>query len=352
MELGQRMIKYQPPLYFNDGLIQTLATKYWYGKTWQRWGDRVPWLSHLPQIYAWQEQIFTGAEGVPLWGLWSCPTHVKGTIIFNTGLNGIVKKAWYANLFARKAYNRNFAILLYDWRGHGKTAELSPVPSSYGWREGQDQIHLAEQLTKMGCPPPVILAGVSMGGQLALWGLRAAMETKCSKICGAATLSTHLESNLSLVHLRKTSIGRKIEQSFVRNFRAEGEKRRELFPHTLKPGAVECITSIDNYDREMVIDYYGFNSIFAYYHQTSALYFLDRLALPYLIIYSQNDPLFEPSIWPQMKQRMAQNRNAHLILTKKGGHISHISKTNNLEDHFWGMNRLLDFCETLVDCQA
>jgi predicted alpha/beta-fold hydrolase len=343
------MIEYQPPFYFNDGLTQTIVTEYWYGKTWKKWGDRAFWLSHLPQVPTWQQHIFTGAEGVPLWGLWTCPTNAKGTIIFNTGLNGIVENAWYANLFARKAYNQGFALLLYDWRGHGKTAELSPVPSSYGWREGQDQIHLAEQLTKLGCPAPVILAGASMGGQLALWGLKAAIETSNSLIRGAATLSTHLESNLSLAHLRTTSTGRKIEQRFARKFRAEAEKRRELFPDTLKPGAVERITSIDSYDREMVIDYYGFNSVEEYYRQTSALYFLDRLTLPYLIIYSQDDPMFEPDILPQMKQQMAQKPNAHLILTEKGGHIGYVGKSNHVEDRFWGMNRLLEFCETLLD---
>ncbi|MDJ1180488.1 alpha/beta fold hydrolase [Roseofilum sp. BLCC_M91] len=339
--------QYQPPLYFNDGLIQTLVVDYWYGTTWRKWGDRAPWLRHLPPV-PWQEQIFTGAEEVPLWGIWSSPPDAKGTIIFSTGINGIVNNEWYATLLGRKAYHRNFAILLYDWRGHGKTAELSPIPYSYGWREGQDQLHLAEQLTNLGCPAPVILTGASMGGQLALWGVKAAMESKSSPICGGATLCTNLESSLSLAHLQSTMMGRKIEQSFTRKFRAEAEKRRKLFPQSLKPGALERMISVDNCDREMVIDYYGFNSVEDYYQQTSALYFLDQLTLPYLIIYAEDDPLFDPQIIPHMKQRMAQNPNAHLILTKKGGHIGHINALHRLEDRFWGMNRLLDFCETLI----
>lgn len=341
------MIPYQPPFYFKNGVFQTVATQYFYGKTWKWWGDRAPWLSHLPQV-PWQEQIFTGAEGVPLWGIWSCPPDAKGTLIFNTGINGIVSNEWYANLLGHKAYQHHFAILLYDWRGHGKTTPLSPVPHSYGWREGQDQVHLAEQLIALGCPTPVILTGMSMGGQLALWGLKAAMATRCSLICGASTLSTHLESKLSLAHLQTSSAGQKFEQSFTRKFRAEAEKRIAHFSRSLKPGALERMTSVSECDREMVIDYYGFQSVEDYYHQTSALYFLDQLTLPYLIIYAQDDPLFDPQIIPQMKQRMAQNSNAHLILTEKGGHISHINKLNPSEDRFWGMNRLLDFCEMLV----
>jgi len=341
------MIDYRPPFYFKDGLIQTLAVDYWYGMTWRQWGDLAPWLSHLPLV-PWQEQIFTGAEGVPLWGIWSCPPDAQGTLIFNTGIDGIVANEWYANLFGRKAYQRNFAILLYDWRGHGKTTELSPVPSSYGWREGQDQVHLAEQLTALGCPNPVILTGVSMGGQLALWGLKAALETGCPLICGGATFCTNLDSNRSLPYLQSSFIGGKIEQRFVGKFRAETEKRGALFPQSIKPGALERMTSLDNCDREMVIDYYGFNSVEDYYQQTSPLYFLDQLTLPYLIVYAEDDPLFDPAIIPQMKQRMAQNPNAHLILTEKGGHVAHINQPNPLEDRFWGMNRLLDFCDTLI----
>ncbi|MEG4575277.1 alpha/beta fold hydrolase [Microcoleus sp. N3A4] len=342
------MLPYQAPWYLKNGSIMTVATDLWYGTTWRWWGDRVTWLRYLPKV-PWQEHIFTGAEGVPLWGLWSCPTHAKGTIILNLGITAQVKNAWYAHIFARKAYNAGFAVLLYDWRGHGRTAELSPVPSSYGWREGEDQVNMAAQLVAMGCPDRVALVGFSIGGQLALWGLKAAIEQDCPFICGAAALSCHLESTRSLAHLRSTTVGRIIEQHFVKNLCAEAEKRRQLFPYTVKPGAVERIKSIDSFDREIAIDYYGFTSVAEYYQKTSAIYFLDKLTLPYLIVYSQDDPMFDPKLIAEVEQLTDGNPNAHFILTQFGGHTAHVGVNTGSEDNFWGMNRLLEFCERLLD---
>ena len=342
------MFLYQPPWYLKNGLLMTVMTDLWYGTTWRRWGDRVVWLKSLPKI-PWQEHIFTGAEEVPLWGLWSCPTDAKGTIIINLGITAQVKNAWYAHLFARKAYQRGFAVVIYDWRGHGRTAELSPVPSSYGWKEGEDQVQIAAQIVAMGCPERVALVGFSLGGQLALWGIKAAIAQNSPFVCGAAALSCHLESNRSLAHLRSTALGRMIEQHFVKNLIEEAQKRRQLFPHTLKPDAVERIKSIDSFDREMAIAYYGFSSVSEYYQKTSAIYFLERLTLPYLLVYAQDDPMFDPKLITEAEQLISGNPNAHLILTNFGGHTAHIGANTASEDKFWGMNRLLEFCERLFE---
>ena len=338
------MLPYEPPWYFNNGLFKTIATSYWYGTTWDWWGEKVPWLSHLPPV-PWQEQVFTGADGVPIWGMWSCPNNAKATLIITYGITGTAQTAWYAQALARKAYNRGWAVLIYDWRGHGRTAELSPVPSSDGWREGEDQLKMAEQLVEMGCPEPVALVGFSLGGQLALWGLKAAVEQVCSLVRCGAVLAPALESNRSLDYLLSTPIGRAIERSLASQLRIEAEKRLQRFPEAVKPGAVERVNSIRTFDQYMVIDYYGFTSVFDYYEKTSGLYLLDTIALPYLVIYAADDPLFAPEVIPELEERTSRNPNAHLILTPQGGHVAHIGKASPKEDEFWALNRLLEFCE-------
>jgi len=340
------MLDYQAPWYLTSGWLQTFLVDFWYGVTWRHLKDEAFWLNHLPKI-PWQEHIFTGADNVPLWGIWSCPPQARGTIILNLGITGQVHKAWYAHIFARKAHQRGFAVLMYDWRGHGKTAELSPVPQSYGWREGSDQVQLAAQLVALGCPKNVTLAGFSLGGQLALWGLHAAAAAQCSYIRGAAVLSPNLESTRSLAHLQSTFAGRQIEQIFVRNLRAEVQKRQRLFPNTLKPGNLERIHSIDSFDHEIVIDYYGFASVAEYYRKTSGLYILEKLDRPYLMIYAQDDPMYEPAIIAELQQRIRTNPKASLMLTKRGGHLAHIAPRTVDEDRFWAMNRMLEFCDRL-----
>jgi predicted alpha/beta-fold hydrolase len=333
---------YQPPWYFQNGLVQTLWLTQHYAKAWQRWGSDVPWLRSYPRLH-WQEGIFRGAEDVPLWGCWSCPPNARGTLLINYGITGTAQTAWYAQTLAYKAYAQGWAVFLYDWRSHGKSAVLSAVPSSDGWREGADQVRLAEQLVALGCPAPIGLIGFSLGGQLALWGLKAAVEAHCSLIFAAAVLAPSLDSNRSLDYLNSTPIGRAIDRHLTQELRLEAQKRAERFADAVKPGAVERIDSIKAFDREMVIDYYGFESVEDYYAQTSPLFFLPQLQLPHLAIYAADDPMFAPSLAGDLQAAMQGNPKGQLLLTRWGGHVAHLTRPTATEDEFWGLNRLLDF---------
>lgn len=331
---------YLPPWYLRNGIVQTLTANYWYGTTWKQWNHRVWWLRGYSPI-PWQEKVFSGADEVPLWGKWACPPQAHGTMIINYGITGNTEDSWYAYLTAYKAYSQGWAILLYDCRGHGKTAALSAVPMSDGWREGSDQVHLAEQLVELGCPKKVVLVGFSLGGQLALWGLKEATQTPL--IQAAVTLAPNLESNRTLNFLERDPFGKLVERKFTKELRTFARKQAQSFPNSLSPNRVERIHSIRSFDREVVIDYYGFATETDYYNQTAGLYLLDQLTLPYLIVYAADDPIFDPSLVPEIKSKVDKNPYGHLLLTNHGGHVSHIGKKNEVEDQFWGINRLLAF---------
>lgn len=339
---------YQPPWYFRNGMVQTLVASYWYSTAWRLVGEKAWWLSQLPPI-PWQGRQFLGADGVPLWGKWAIPPAAKGTVILNYGITGRSDRAWYAHTLARKVYALGWAVLLYDWRSHGKSAVLSPVPSADGWREGADQVYLAEQLVALGCPPMVALVGYSLGGQLVFWGLQEAVARRSPYIKFGATLSPNLESNRSLVYLRSSWLGRAIEDYLTRQLRHEAQLRQERFPEAVKPGAVERIDSIPAFDREMVIDYYGFASVEEYYQKTSGLYLLDRVQLPYLVVYAADDPMFDPTLVPEIEERVGDNPYGTLIMTQRGGHVCHIASRTRTSDPFWGLNRIVDYLERQYD---
>lgn len=336
---------YLPPWYLRNGIIHTVAATYWYGKRWEIWKNQVSWVQSYPSL-PWQEKVFLGAEDVPLWGKWVCPPDACGTIILNYGITGDAEQAWYAHLTAYKAYAQGWAVLLYDWRGHGKTGELSPVPPSDGWREGADQVLLAQQLVALGCPPNVVLIGFSLGGQLALWGLKEGYNSPDIK--GAATLCPNLESNRTLDYLLSYPFGRLVERSLTKQLIAGARRQAHCFPDAVTEETVDRINSIRSFDRAIVIDYYGFSSVSDYYYQTGGLYLLDQLTLPYLVVYAADDPLFDPSLVPDLKARIDSNPKGDLLLSDRGGHVAHIGKKSQAEDQFWGINRLLDFANQLI----
>ncbi|BAC91738.1 glr3797 [Gloeobacter violaceus PCC 7421] len=343
------MRPYRAPWYFQDGFVQTIAVSLLHSNAWQQYGERSPLAPPLP-VPPWQEHVFAGAEGVPIAGRYARQTagRPRGTLIGCYGIVGSLEGSWYVHYLARKAYARGYDVVLYDWRGHGKTAELSPVPPSDGWRDGEDIVRIAEQALALGCAAPAVAFGVSLGGQLVLWSLKAARDLHSDVLAGAVVLCPNLESNWSLANLQKTWTGRLIEEALVQELRREVARRLRLYPETVPAGVLDRVRFIRDFDDEMVIGYYGFASVEEYYRKTSGLYLLEELALPHLIIYAADDPMFDPRIVGELEQRSAANRCARLVITAQGGHVAHIGRPSGEEDEFWALNRTLEFCDELT----
>ena len=110
-------------------------------------------------------------------GLWPFQGSPVGTIVGTYGITGDLDNQWFLRLLGRKAYAQGYAVVLFDWRAHGKTAQLSPTLTSDGLYEGQDFVHIAAQAKAMGCPAPFWFTGYSLGGQLALLGCTCGRDT-------------------------------------------------------------------------------------------------------------------------------------------------------------------------------
>jgi predicted alpha/beta-fold hydrolase len=96
--------------------------------------------------------VFQGAGGVPIHGIVAVPPKAKGTIVGTYGIVGDLDNQWFLRVLGRKAYAQGYAVVLFDWRAHGKTVELSPTLTSDGIYEGQDCVHIAAQSKALGCP--------------------------------------------------------------------------------------------------------------------------------------------------------------------------------------------------------
>jgi len=336
---------YRPPWYFADGLTQTIAVSLQHGCTWERLGEASPL---APRLGAppWRPQVFLGADGVPLAGRYACRDRPgRATLVLCYGITGRMETAWYVHYLARKAWARGYDLVMYDWRGHGASVELSDAPPSDGWRDGEDIVHIGRAAARLGCADRSIAVGFSLGGQIVLWSLRAAEQLGDEGLIAACVVCPNLESNWSLANLQKTWTGRQMEAALVAELRREVENRIRLHPHRVPPGVLDRVRFIRDFDDEIVIGYYGFASVEEYYRLTSGLYLLEDLRRPHLILYAADDPMFDPRIVPELEQRTAPNRFATAVITPQGGHIAYIGQPSTCEDEFWALNRVLDYCD-------
>lgn len=320
------------------------------------WGsDRhQQWLETQPPP-PYQEMIFTGAGGVPLFAWVARPEAARATIVGTYGITGSLDNQWFLQILGQKAYAQGYAVILFDWRAHGKTAELSPTLTSDGLLEGADFLHVAAQAQQMGCPAPFWLTGFSLGGQLALWGVQAAQthqvpEFDAADLGGAAVICPNLDSNRSLNYLLNHPLGRYLEGAIARQLKKLAWRLHDLHPGQFNPDAINRANTILGFDQELVIDRLGFATVADYYQASSPMSFLPDLQKPVLLLYAADDPMFDPTLIPDLELACGSNPQIDLWLTKYGGHVGYYSSRKNQHqlgdaDPWWAWNRLLDWLD-------
>ena len=346
---------YTPPWLLKNGLSMTIYTAWKASRNWEKS------ITESEPLY--QEKIFIGAGGVPIFGMVAIPENPRSTIIGTYGITGTLDNQWFLRLMGRKAFARGYAVVLFDWRAHGKTAELSPTLTSDGLYEGEDFVRIAAMAKAMGCPAPFWLTGFSLGGQLALWGVKAAqtlpiwgqdLELQESEIGGGAVICPSLDSNRSLSYLVKDAWGRHLERAISRELKKLAWRIHHCYPEAIAPAAIKRANSIWGFDNELVIERLGFSSVEEYYDASNALSLLPHLNKPTLILYAADDPMFDPTIVPDLQAACAGNPAINLMLTERGGHVGYISsKTGQRQvqdgDRWWAWNRVLDWCDRALE---
>lgn len=343
---------YTPPWFLRNGIAMTVYTAVWAGREWE---NTTP---HSEPPY--QEMIFTGAGGVPIFGWVAIPKNPRGTIVGTYGITGSLDNQWFLRLLGRKAYAQGYAVVLFDWRAHGKTAQLSPALTSDGLFEGEDFVCIAAEAKALGCPAPFWFTGFSLGGQLALWGVKAAQIERGIKedfdsqdIGGAAVICPSLDSVRSLSYLVNDPWGKYLEQGITQELKKLAWRIHDAHPKAIEPAAIERANSIWGFDQELVIGRLGFPSVEAYYEASSGLHLLPQLKKPTLIIYAADDPLFDPTIVPDLQTACDRNPNIDLMLTRYGGHVGYFSSQEGQlqagdPDPWWAWNRILEWCGNKV----
>lgn len=341
---------YTPPWWLKNGLLMTLYTALRAARHWEK---TIP-----AKEPPYQEKIFIGARGVPIFGIVAIPENPRSTIIGTYGITGDLDNQWFLRLLGRKAFAEGCAVVLFDWRAHGKTAELSPTLTSDGLYEGEDFVRIAAQAKEMGCPAPFWFTGFSLGGQLALWAVKAAQTIETwgqdlglleSEIGGGAVICPSLDSNRSLTYLVNAPLGRYLEKAIAKALKKLAWRIHEAHPGAIDPAAIERANGIWGFDHELVISQLGFSSVEEYYDASSALHLLPQLKKPTLILYAADDPLFDPAIVPDLQAACAGNSAIDLVITPRGGHVGYLSSKASQRqakdpDCWWAWNRVLEWC--------
>jgi predicted alpha/beta-fold hydrolase len=211
------------------------------------------------------------------------------------------------------------------------------------------------QAKKLGCPPPYWFVGYSLGGQLALWGVKAGGDHP--DIAGGAVICPSLDSVRSLSYLTSHPIGKYLEKAITQTLKELAWDLYQHHPQDFDPEAIKRADSIWNFDKELVIERLGFSTVEEYYQASSALAILPELKKPTFILYAKDDPMFDPSIISDLEIACQNNKNLTGMITEFGGHVGYFSsnycqKLWQDDDPWWAWNRALDFIKETSNIKA
>ncbi len=267
---------------------------------------------------------------------WQAERASRLTLVIVHGLEGSSSSQYVVGT-GSKAWSQGWNVVRMNIRNCGGTEKLAPTLYHSGL--SGDIRAVVEALIRDERLERVALVGFSMGGNQVLkcvgeWGTDAPPQ-----IVAAAGVSPACDLSISadMIHHPQNRI---YEWKFLRGLRRRLRRKAELFPGRFDLSDLRTIRSIRDFDELITARYMGFDGAEDYYTKASASRVIDRIALPTIIIHSQDDPFI--IISPQTETKLAANPHIKYVSTTHGGHCAFLAEPNG-DDGRWAEHKLIAF---------
>ena len=253
------------------------------------------------------------------------------------GLEGS-SSAHYMQGIAEKAFARGFNVILLNQRNCGGTEAL--CDGLYHSGLTADAAHVIEEVTSQDGIARVVVAGYSLGGNLALKLAGDYGAAPPPQLRGVCAVSPVIELGRCVEALERRS-NLLYQLNFVRGLRARMRRKNLTHPGRFAMDPLAGVWTVRQFDEAYTAPFFGFADATDYYHRASALRVVDKISVPALIITAQDDP-FVP-IDPFRDPALAANPNITLIVTEHGGHCAFVGPASATSDGYWAEERIVEF---------
>jgi len=306
-----------------NGHAQTLARWAW-PRLYRAHGDGV--------------RLFEVEPGVRL--LARCRRHEDGadrvTVLLVHGLGGSAD-APYVLGAARQAFRTGADVIRLNQRNCGGTERLTPTLYHSGM--SQDLAAVVKELAERDGLGRIVVAGFSMGGNLALKMAGEMGERAPSSLAAVCAVSPSVDLAETVKNIGR-SVNMPYQRSFVRGLRRLVRRKKELYPTLYDVRGLDRLRTVRDFDELYTAPHGGFAGADDYYARSSALPFVPRIRVPTLIVHARDDPLVPCG--PLLRPGAADNPYVLKATPTHGGHVAFVSADKGRR--FWAEERLADLC--------
>jgi predicted alpha/beta-fold hydrolase len=253
------------------------------------------------------------------------------------GLEGS-SSAHYMQGIAAKGHRAGFNVVLLNQRNCGGTEHLGPGLYHSGLTHDAD--HVIRELARVDRIDRIVVAGYSLGGNLALKLAGDYGTAPPSELRGVCAVSPVMDLS-RCVHALERRENFIYQWNFVRGLRRRMRRKEACRPGHFDLSPLGSIRTVRAFDEQYTAPYFEFKDAEDYYYRASALRVIDRITIPALIISAEDDP-FVPSD-PFRDAAVTRNPNVRVIVTAHGGHCGFLADPADGSDGYWAEDRIIEF---------
>ena len=270
-------------------------------------------------------------------GYWQPNRSARPLLLALHGLEGS-SSAHYMRGIAEKAFARGFNVLLLNQRNCGGTESL--CAGLYHSGLTHDAAHVIEEVSRTEGIERIVVAGYSLGGNLALKLAGDFGTNPPPQLRGVAAVSPIIEIGQCVQALERRS-NIVYQMNFVRGLRARMRRKAAIHPGRFDLSSLGRVWTVRKFDATYTAPFFGFASDEDYYYRASSMRVIDRVSVPALVITAEDDP-FVP-VAPFRDPRVTSNRNIELVVTRHGGHCGFVTEPSAGSDGYWAEDQIVDF---------
>jgi predicted alpha/beta-fold hydrolase len=264
------------------------------------------------------------------------------------GLEGTVRSHYAVGLL-HEAKRRGWAADLLIFRSCG--AEPNRALRFYHSGETTDLDAVVRRLIANDRSVPLLLVGVSLGGNVLLKWLGEQGKRIPAQVRGAAAISVPFDLARGSRFL-DSGFSRFYQAHFLRSLRRKAIEKSAQYPHAIRPDVVDRARTLYQFDDLITAPVHGFRGANDYYTQSSSLHYLARIHAATLLLSARDDPFLPPVVLDEVRDIARENPSLHLEFVERGGHVGFISGTVPWRPFYYAEWRAAEFLSGLLSTRA
>lgn len=273
--------------------------------------------------------------------MWRLPAPLPSSprLLVLHGLEGSPKSE-FITAIVHLANRRGWGVDVLVNRGCG--AEMNRAPRYYFAGDSTELDTALSHVLSSHPKAPVMLCGISLGGNMLLKWLGEKREAMPSAVVAAAAISVPFDLSRSCRQIDAGS-ARIYSRNFLRTMKPKALAKIAQHPGIASPEAVRRAQSIWALDNAFTAIVHGFRDAADYYAQCSAIRFLSSIRVPTLLLSARDDPFHPPEVLADVEMVAERNRALHCEFPPRGGHVGFVGGKLPWRPQYYAEQRVVEF---------